>query len=80
VQSFSLTNDGEDAFSSTATYDPTAPALSNGQFVTVPKRGSASVKVDIDRKAYNAQKPLGSMVVVFDNKSGASEALLVKVK
>ncbi len=27
-----------------------------------------------------AQKPLGSMVVVMDNPSGASEALLVKLE
>lgn len=80
VQSFSITSDGEDAFSSTATYDPAAPAVSNGQAVTVPKRGSANVSVDVDADAYATQKPLGSMVIVYDNKSGASEALLVPMK
>ncbi len=80
VESYSLTSGGEDAFGKTATYDPTAPAISNGQYVTVPKRGTSSVTVDLDRKAYNAQKPLGSMVVVYDNQSGANEALLIKVK
>lgn len=80
VQSFSLTNSGTDAISGTATYDPTAPAISNGQFATVPKRGSASVSVTVDGDAYKTQKPLGSMVVVFDNQSGANEALLLKVK
>lgn len=80
VKSFSLTNGGTDSFSSSATYDPTAPALSNGQFVTVPKRGSANVSVTVDRDAYATQKPLGAMIVVPDNKSGAGEALLVKVK
>jgi len=80
VQSFSLTNSGTDAFSGTATYDPTAPAISNGQFATVPKRGSANVSVTVDGDAYKTQKPLGSMVVVFDNQSGANEALLLKVK
>lgn len=80
VQSFSLTNSGSDAFSGTATYDPTAPAISNGQYATVPKRGKATVEVEVDADAYKAQKPLGSMVVVFDNQSGAGEALLLKVK
>lgn len=80
VQSFSLTNSGTDSFAGTATYDPTAPAISNGQFVTVPKRGSANLSVTVDGDAYKAQKPLGSMVVVFDNQSGAGEALLLKVK
>jgi subtilisin family serine protease len=80
VQSFSITSSAQDAFSGTATYDPTAPAISNGQFVTVPKRGKANVSVTVDRDAYKTQKPLGSMVVVHDNRSGSGEALLVKVK
>ena len=80
VQSFSLTSGGEDAIASTATYNPTAPAVGNGQYVTVPKRGSAKVTVAVDGAQVAVQKPLGSMIVVFDNKSGADEALLVKVK
>ncbi len=80
VESFSLTTDGSDAMPGWAAYDPAQPALSNGQYVTVPKRGSAKVTVDVDAAAHADQKPLGSMVVVFDNKSGAGEALLIKVK
>lgn len=80
VQTFSGTNGGSDTASGWATYDPTNPAITNGQYVTVPQRGSATVSVDVDAAAAAAQKPLGSMVVVFDNRSGAGEALLVKLK
>ena len=73
-------NDASDAVDGWATYDPTAPAISNGQFVTVPKRGSASVDVTFNAKQIDAQKPLGSMVVVMDNQSGADEALLLPLK
>lgn len=79
VQTFGLSG-GEDAASAWAAYDPTAPAISNGQYETVPTRGSVKVDVEVDAAAYAAQKPLGSMIVVLDNKSGADEALLVKIK
>lgn len=80
VQSFSLTTDGSDAASGWATYDATQPAVSNGQFVEVPRGGSATVTVDIDAAQVAVQQPLGSMIVVPDNESGADEALLVKLK
>lgn len=73
-------NDASDAVDGWATYDPTAPAITNGQFVTVPQRGSASVEVGFNAKQIEAQKPLGSMVVVMDNASGADEALLLPLK
>ncbi|MBN9224389.1 MAG: peptidase S8 and S53 subtilisin kexin sedolisin [Microbacterium sp. SCN 70-27] len=79
VQTSSV-NGGKDSVNGWATYDPTAPAISNGQFVDVPSRGSASVDVAVNAAQVAAQKPLGTMVVVFDNPSGAGEALLVKVK
>ncbi|CAL4860723.1 S8 family serine peptidase [Microbacterium sp. MM2322] len=80
VQSFSGTTDGSDAFAGTATYDPSKPAFSNGQYEVVPKGGKASVTVRTSASAYAAQKPLGAMVVVVDNASGADEALLVKTQ
>ncbi|WP_292833379.1 S8 family serine peptidase [Microbacterium sp.] len=79
VQTFA-SNGGEDSASDWAMYDPTNPAITNGQYVTVPQRGSTSVSIDVDAAAAAAQKPLGSMVVVVDNRSGADEALLVKLK
>lgn len=80
VQSFSLTTDGSDSFAGTATYDPSDPAISNGQYQVVPAGGRTGVTVRTDASAFAAQKPLGAMVVVVDNESGADEALLVKVK
>lgn len=79
VQTFGVSG-GEDAASGWATYDPSAPAISNGQYADVPRFGSASVEVAVNAAQVAAQKPLGAMVVVFDNPSGSSEALLVKVK
>ena len=79
VQTFGL-GAGEDAVNGWAAYDPNAPAIGNGQFVDVPQRGSASVEVAVDAAQVAAQKPLGSMVVVYDNPAGAAEALLVKLK
>ncbi|WP_431801994.1 S8 family serine peptidase [Microbacterium sp. bgisy203] len=79
VQTFGSSG-GSDAVDGWATYDPTAPAIGNGQYVEVPKRGSASVEVPVNAAQVAAQKPLGSMVVVYDNPSGAGEALLVKLK
>ncbi|MFJ6679737.1 S8 family serine peptidase [Microbacterium sp. NPDC091382] len=80
VQSFSGTTDGSDAVDGTATYDPSKPAFENGQYEVVPKGGKASVTVRTSASAYAAQKPLGAMVVVVDNESGAKEALLVSTK
>lgn len=79
AQTFGLSG-GEDSVAQWAAYDPNAPAISNGQFVTVPQRGSAKVDVAINAAQVAAQKPLGSMIVVSDNRSGADEAILVKVK
>ena len=44
------------------------------------QRRTASVSVAVDAGQVAAQKPLGAMVVVLDNPSGTSEALLVKLK
>ncbi len=79
VQTFGV-NGGTDAASGWATYDPSAPAIDNGQYVDVPKHGTASVEVAVNAAQVAAQKPLGAMVVVLDNPSGAGESLLVKLK
>lgn len=79
VQTFGLSG-GEDSIDGWATYDPSAPAISNGQYLEVPQRGSASVDLAVNAAQVAAQKPLGAMVVVMDNPSGAGEAVLVKLK
>lgn len=80
VQSFSSVNSGSDVMPGSATYNAWSPALSNGQFESVPRNGSVTVPVDVDADQVAAQKPLGVMVVVMDNAAGADEALLVKTK
>ena len=79
-QSFSSVNNGQDSIAGVATYNAWSPALSNGQYETVPRNGSITVPVDVDAAQVAAQKPLGVMVVVMDNAAGAGEALLVKTK
>ena len=79
VQTFGL-NGGSDEASGWASYDPDHPAVGNGQYVDVPRRGSATAEIPVDAGQVGVQKPLGSMIVVFDNPSGAGEALLVKLK
>jgi len=64
-----------------ATYNPFAKALlSDGTYATVGRNKSLTMKLPVDRAALAATKPLGLMVVAFDNAAGASEALLVPVR
>ena len=78
VESYSLLDDTAfDEFGGMATYDPWRPAISNSDYVMVPVNRTMNVRVAFDLGAVASQKPLGTMVVVFDNKSGKSEALLL---
>ncbi|BDV29835.1 S8 family peptidase [Microbacterium terricola] len=78
AQAFGTSEGTEDAFTSWAGYNLAKPAISNGDYVNVPKGKSVKVPVTVNSSQVATQKPLGSMVVVTDNKSGAGEALLVK--
>jgi hypothetical protein len=69
-----------DGFTSWASYDPWAKAIGDGAYETVARNGKVTVPVTIDPVAFAAQKPKGVMVVVFDNKSGAKESLLLGVR
>ena len=69
-----------DEMTGPAVYNPWAPALSNGQFETVPRNGSVQVPVTGDPAAIAAQKPLGVMVVALDNSAGKNEALLLPLR
>lgn len=68
-----------DQFDGTARYNPWAPAIENGQSVDVNK-GSKKVKVNakVDQRAAADQQPEGLMVVAFDNRAGADEAILLR--
>ncbi len=66
-----------DEFDGMARYNPWTPALQNGQYVSVPVNArGVTVTGAVNAAAVADQKPAGVMVVVVDNKSGASEALL----
>jgi minor extracellular serine protease Vpr len=79
VQSFSLEGAGSDAMSGTASYDAWHPALTGGfPFAPVPPNGSTQFTLGLDPAAQGMQKPLGAMLVVTDNASGAAEAQLIK--
>ena len=69
-----------DEFSSWASYDPWARAITDGAYEKVARNGRVTVPVTIDPVTFAGQKPKGVMVVVFDNKSGAREALLLGVR
>ena len=73
----SLDTSKSDQFTGVAAYDPFHQAISNGAYETVPVNGKKTVRLTIDSTQVAAQKPLGTMVVVFDNKSGQDEALLL---
>jgi minor extracellular serine protease Vpr len=75
--SFSLEGPGTDPMVGEAGFNPWSPAVTNGQFVTVPPGGSAQVPVSFDQNASRAQEPLGVMVVSHDNASGAAEAIVL---
>ena len=66
-----------DEFYNKANYDPFNPAISNGHSADVRVNRSATVQLTVNSAQVNAQKPLGTMVVVLDNKSGENEALLL---
>ena len=69
-----------DSFDTWASYNPWSPALSNGQYETVPRNGNVTYPVAVNAAQVAAQKPLGVMTVVMDNASGAEEAILTKVQ
>ena len=80
VAGFSIITGAEDAVEGTATYNPWAPALENGQFKNVAPGATASVPVAVDAAEFAKQKPLGVMVVATDNAAGVGEALLLAAK
>ncbi|MCW3156595.1 S8 family peptidase [Micropruina sonneratiae] len=76
VASYSILNSAAaDEMPGLASYNPWQPSISNGGFATVPVNGSRTVEVSVDADAVADQQPLGTMVVVLDNKAGMDEAL-----
>ena len=69
-----------DSFGAWANYNPWAKAIGDSAYVTVRRNRTLKVPVEVDPVALGTQRPLGVMVVAFDNQSGASEALLLKAR
>jgi minor extracellular serine protease Vpr len=63
----------------TASFDVFNPAISNAQFVPVAPGTTASVPVAITPAQWAKQPALGLMVVTEDNRSGGSQANLLRV-
>jgi subtilisin family serine protease len=81
VQSFSLEDsDAGDEFSGSATYNPWARAIADGDYESVKPNRGLTVPVAVDRASWTAQKPLGVMVVAYDNRAGSAEAQLLTVR
>jgi minor extracellular serine protease Vpr len=76
VSSYSLQGPWSDDMTGTAKYNPFAPAIGNA-YLPVPRNATRYVTVTVDPTAQAAQRPRGLMIVVFDNKSGSAEALLL---
>jgi subtilisin family serine protease len=78
VVSYSLEGAGTDQMSGSALFDPWNPALTGGfAGPTVAPGASATFAMGFNPTAYAAQHPLGAMLVVEDNASGAGEAQLI---
>ena len=78
--SFDLVDGGVDAVSGSATYDAFNPVVGEGAFESVAPNASATVDLTIDVPGFRSTKPLGLMVVSFDNAAGAAEAKLLPIE
>ncbi len=81
VESYSLVDDaGYDAMPGWASYQPWSKAIADGDYVTVRRNRKVQVPLAVDLASFAQQKPLGVMVVVLDNRSGAREAQLLRIR
>ena len=76
-QAFAFNFDGSEQVGGTAKFNAFTPAISTGQFVSVPPNGTATVPVSINTAEWAITKPLGVMVVSQDNANGAPQADLI---
>ena len=76
-QAFAFNFEGGEQVGGTAKFNAFTPAISTGQFVSVPPNGTATVPVSINTAEWAITKPLGVMVVSQDNVNGAPQADLI---
>jgi hypothetical protein len=78
---FDLTDTyADDTSSATARYNPWTPAIGPFAFGSVAPNATATVPVSINAAEFAQTPALGIMSVTQDNKAGADEADLVKIK
>ena len=77
--SFDLINGGVDAVSGSAVYDAFNPVVGEGAFTSVAPSATKTVDLTLSVPGFNSTKPLGLMVVSFDNAAGAAEAKLLPI-
>ena len=68
-----------ESLTGTASFNAFAPAVSNAMFVSVAPNTTADVPVAIDPVEFKITPALGFMVVTEDNRSGGSEANLLRL-
>jgi minor extracellular serine protease Vpr len=78
-QAFAFNFDGSEQVGGTAKFNAFTPAISTGQFVSVPPNGTATAPVSINTAEWALTAPLGVMVVSQDNVNGAPQADLIPV-
>lgn len=69
-----------DEFAGTASYNPWQKAIPDGQQATVAIGGTAQVRLPVDLHWWAQRRPLGVMIVAYDNAAGADEAVLIGAK
>jgi subtilisin family serine protease len=77
---FDLFSSDSDQFDTSARFNAFASAISNGQFEVVDPDATVSVPVTVNPAEFASTPAKGLMVVTQDDKNGAAEANLVKVK
>jgi subtilisin family serine protease len=80
ITSFDLLSTDSDTFNVATSFNAFTSAVSTGQFVSVGPNVTIPVPVSVDRAEFAITPPKGLMIVTQDNKNGAAEADLVKVR
>jgi minor extracellular serine protease Vpr len=77
---FDLFGDDSDQFDTAARFNAFNSAISNGQFELVTPNATVSVPVSVNPAEFASTPAKGLMIVTFDDKNGAPEANLLRVK
>ena len=72
-------NGAKKTVAGSAKYNPWAKAISDGNSVSVAPGATATTSISVNLANAALTRPLGLMVVTFDNKSGREEAQLIPI-